>query len=242
LFISYNPCPSSRKITVVDGALTTIAGQGDVLLNEHLTLKNVLHVPKLFANLISIQKLIEDTNCSAFFYSNVCEIQEQGKKRMIGLVRAREGFYYLEEPGGHDKESLPVMSCLAQSNEDKVWLQHYRLGHPSFLTLKLVFPDLAKGLDFEHFSCAVCELAKHKRVYFPLSNKRIDSPFSLIHSDIWDPSNVSNISGARWFVIFVDDCTSVVWLYLLKTKSEVSRVFPIFYMIKTQFGVEIKKV
>ena len=74
LFTSYNPYRSSRKITMADGSLIAVASQGDILLNDHLTLKNVLHVPKLFANLISIQKLIEDTNCSVSFYSNVCEI------------------------------------------------------------------------------------------------------------------------------------------------------------------------
>ena len=57
LFISYYPCPSSKKITMVDGSLTTVVGQEDIFLNKNLTLKNVLHVPKLFTNLISIQKL-----------------------------------------------------------------------------------------------------------------------------------------------------------------------------------------
>jgi len=120
---------------------------------------------------------------------------------MIGLARAREGLYYLEESVGPDKkESLPLMSYLAQSNEDKMWLQHYRMSLPSFLTLKLMFYNLAKGLDFSHFHCVDCELAKHKRVSFPLSNKRTDFLFSLIHSDIWGPSSVPNIFVARWFV------------------------------------------
>ena len=75
---------------MADGSLTTVAGQGGIFLNKELTLKNVLHVPNLFTNLISIQKLIEDTNCHVLFHLNICEIQEQGKKRMIGLARARK--------------------------------------------------------------------------------------------------------------------------------------------------------
>jgi len=240
LFISYYPCPSSRKITMADGSLTTVAGQGDIFLNKNLTLKNVLHVLELFTNLISIQKLIEDTNCHVLFHSNICEIQEQGKKRMIGLARAREGLYYLEELDGQDKQRFfSRVSCLVQSNSNQFWLHHYRLGHPSF---KLMFPDLARNLEIKNFYCAVCEFAKHITMSFPLSNKKSDSPLSLIHSDIWGPSNVPNISGGRWFVIFVDDCTRVVWLYLLKTKSEVTQIFPSFYnMIQNQFGVGIKR-
>lgn len=243
LFISYYPCLSSRKITMANGSLTTVAGQEDIFLNKNLILKNVLLVPKLFTNLISIQKLIEDTNCHALFHSNICEIQEQGKKKMIGLVRAREGLYYLEEPDGQDKQRFfSRVSCLVQSNLHQFWLHHYRLAHPYFHTLKLMFPDLGRNLEIKNFHCAVCEFAKHKRVSFPLSNKKSDSPFSLIHSDIWGPSNIPNISGARWFVIFVDNCIRVVWLYLLKTKSEVSQIFPTFNnMIQNQFGVEIKR-
>jgi len=74
LFITYSLCSSSRKIAMADGSLITVAGQGDVLLNEYLTQKYVLHVPKLFTNLISIQKLILDTNCSIIFHSTLYEI------------------------------------------------------------------------------------------------------------------------------------------------------------------------
>jgi len=114
VFITYNPCASSRKIMMANGSLTIVAGLGDVLLNKHLTLKNVLHVPKLFTSLISIQKLIEDTNCSVIFHSNVYELQEPGKKRMIGLAKARAGLYYLAKPSGQvNKEGTPLVSYLA---------------------------------------------------------------------------------------------------------------------------------
>ena len=66
-------------------------------------------------------------------------------------------------------------------------------------------------------------------------------PFSLIHSDVWGPSPVSTASGHRWFVIFVDDCTRMTWLYLLKHKDEVLRVFKLFHvMVQTQFSAKIQ--
>jgi transposase InsO family protein len=68
-------------------------------------------------------------------------------------------------------------------------------------------------------------------------------PFYLVHTDVWGPSNVPNISGTRWFVTFIDDCTRVTWVYLLKQKSEVSSVFlQYFSMVKNQFGVSIKRI
>ena len=79
-----------------------------------------------------------------------------------------------------------------------------------------MFPSLFRGLDIEHFNCEVCELAKHKRVPFPISNKRSSIPFYLIYTDIWGPSTISNVTRAKWFVSFIDDCTLVTWVFLLK--------------------------
>lgn len=33
--------------------------------------------------------------------------------------------------------------------------------------------------------------------------------FSLINNEIWGLSIVPNISGAKWFVLFINDCTHV---------------------------------
>ncbi|KAB2611146.1 hypothetical protein D8674_019178 [Pyrus ussuriensis x Pyrus communis] len=47
--------------------------------------------------------------------------------------------------------------------------------------------------------------------------------------------------GLRWFVIFVDDCTRMTWLYTMKQKSDVGPIFQQFYrMIGNQFSLPIK--
>jgi transposase InsO family protein len=66
-------------------------------------------------------------------------------------------------------------------------------------------------------------------------------PFALIHSDVWGPSPVTTSSGHRWFVTFIDDCTRMTWLYLLKHKNEVFDVFKSFHiMVQTQFSTKIQ--
>ena len=40
-------------------------------------------------------------------------------------------------------------------------------------------------------------------------------PFTLIHSDIWEPSKVTISSGKRWFVTFIDDHNHLTWVFLL---------------------------
>ncbi|KAL6347733.1 hypothetical protein AAG906_026262 [Vitis piasezkii] len=89
LFHTYTPSPSNKKIAVVNGSLATVAGFRDIYITPTLILKNVLHVPKLSTNLVSIQKLNHDLKCYAIFFPSYCVFQEQGSRRRIGLAKER---------------------------------------------------------------------------------------------------------------------------------------------------------
>nr|KYP58771.1 hypothetical protein KK1_014193 [Cajanus cajan] len=89
-FSTYSPCPGNKKISTADGTLITAAGQGEVQISPSMTLKNVLHVPKLSINLISIQKLTKDLSCNVVFYSNSCILQDKNSGRTIGHAREWE--------------------------------------------------------------------------------------------------------------------------------------------------------
>ena len=91
LFHTYTPSPSNKKIAVANGSLATVAGFRDIYITPTFILKNVLHVPKLSANLISIQKLTHDLKCYAIFFPSYCVFQEQGSRRRIGLAKERNG-------------------------------------------------------------------------------------------------------------------------------------------------------
>ncbi|XP_068344208.1 uncharacterized protein [Pyrus communis] len=55
------------------------------------------------------------------------------------------------------------------------------------------------------------------------------------------PYPVVTSFGLRWFFRFVDDCTRMTWLYVLKNKSNVSAIFRSFAkMIQTQYSSDIK--
>ena len=65
--------------------------------------------------------------------------------------------------------------------------------------------------------------------------------FSINHSDIWGPSKVNNITGPRWFIIFIDDHTRLCWVFQLKEKFVIESNFQFFHqMIKTQFQTHIQ--
>ena len=97
-----------------------------------------------------------------------------------------------------DQSNTKIMSQQATSEtwaKSKIWLHHQRL----------------------------CQFSKHHRASYPISHKKSISPFDLIHSDVWGPV-IDSISGAKWFVTFIDDCTRVTWTYLMKNKSEVFQI------------------
>ena len=119
----------------------------------------------------------------------------------------------------------------------QLWTWHHRLGHPSLGYLKRLFPSLnncTTSLD-----CETCVLAKsHKHSYYP-SNTHAPNPFDVIHSDVWGPAPHMNSHGFKYFVLFVDDCSRMCWVYFLKHKSEVFDVFVKYYnMILTQFNAK----
>ena len=69
--------------------------------------------------------------------------------------------------------------------------------------------------------CNTCIVAKSHRISYLASLNKNVVIFFLIHSNVWGPSSVTVPSGYRWFVIFVNDCTRITWLYQMKTKDEV---------------------
>lgn len=52
---------------------------------------------------------------------------------------------------------------------------------------------------------------------------------------------MQTLSGARWFITFIDDHIRLCWVYLLKNKSVAEQTFKIFFsMVKTQFNTQIQ--
>ena len=60
---------------------------------------------------------------------------------------------------------------------------------------------------------------KHHRSSFPISSSRRAT--KLVHSDVCRRLEVKSISGAEYFITFIDDKSRYVWIYILKNKSEV---------------------
>ncbi|KAA3466546.1 Cysteine-rich RLK (RECEPTOR-like protein kinase) 8 [Gossypium australe] len=187
--------------SAADGSLCKIEGHGTVVLIDQIALHNVLFVPNLACNLISVSKISSDLNCFATFNGLNCTLQALNSKKMIGKASLQNGLYILPS----SPKPWVFKSFTALNTVDNVMLWHFRLGHPSFQYLAKLFPDLFINKRPNSFSCKVCSLAKHtKSSYFP-SPYKPSHPFALIHSDIWGPSRVKNADHSKWFITFIDD-------------------------------------
>lgn len=62
------------------------AEEGMVVLSETLKLSNILYVPSLKYNLISVSELIDELNCTVQFINKLCVIQDRISRMVIERV------------------------------------------------------------------------------------------------------------------------------------------------------------
>lgn len=175
---------------------------GDVRLSSHHFLKDTSYVPRFAFNLISVSALTADSRLMIQFYHDQFIIQEISSKRMIGKGD-RVGDLYLFYPISHTSHITAAVNKVSAST----W--HNRLGHPSSKSLEVLKTLLpCDELHSLHLSpCYVCPKAKQCRLPFIGHNNLSNSPFDLIHCEIWGPYCVPAHTGDRFFVTLVDDCT-----------------------------------
>jgi len=174
------PCP----VGLPHGKDTIATKEGTIILNEDLSLENVLYVPELTCNLISVSQLTEQCDCFVQFTKTLCVIQGLTSKMLIGAGERRDRLYYFR---GTPRINAMKTDCVVQFD-----LWHKRLGHPSMQVTKLV-----AGVNFKasknklNKNCEVCQKAKQSRDEFLVSEHKASAIFELVHCDLWDVTEQS---------------------------------------------------
>lgn len=234
--ITSNP-PKQSIIQTASGEPEAVTCQGSVKVSSSMELDTVLVVPSLSSNLLSVSQITEALNCYVIFWPNECVFQDIATHQILGCGTRRGRLYYLEE----NHRSKAYQTGIKQANKSMALLWHRRLGHLSFSYLKKLKPNLFLSLDDNEFNCGICEMAKNKRTSYVSSTNKNTVPFMKIHSDVWGPAPIPTPSGARYFVTFVDECTRMIWISLLKNKGEVVCAFKeLHHLIKTEYRKEIQ--
>lgn len=217
------------EVMVGDGRALTAVGKGDVVLDVVLpnseskscTLHDVLYVPELSYNLVSVAKVSQKGKIVKFT-KNACYVLN--KHNMIAKAAKVGSLYQLNCRPRQESAHIAMKSEL----KEDVW--HRRYGHLGVGSLqRLAREQLTDGFDFdvshELAFCETCPQGKQHRTKFPTSSRRADAPLGLVHSDVCGKMNEKSLGGAEYFLSFVDDKTRYTWVYTLRSKDEVYEKF-----------------
>lgn len=213
-----------ERIIVANGEYMDVKGKGDVVLkvdeNTKIRLLNVLYIPELENNLLSVSK-ITDAGGKLHFDGNNCHINMGNK--FVTIAKYQNKLYTIEV--ALERANLVKTSCEKLGNCLHLW--HRRLGHRHPGTIKeLVERDLADGIKLESCDdvkqCISCVEGKLTRKAFPkISDNQSNKILDLIHSDVCGPMRTSTVSGMRYLLTFTDDYSRYTKIYLLQSKDEV---------------------
>lgn len=107
--------------------------------------------------------------------------------------------------------------------EENTWLWHAQLGHVNFRALELMsrgkmsygIPEMIQTLK----KCDKCLMSKQTRKPFSFKAKFVSTKALIVHADICGPISPTTPGGNRYFLLFVDDYSRKMWVYILKEKS-----------------------
>ena len=184
-------------IGLPNGDCIVASDVGSVVLGDGIKLNNVLYVPNLNCNLVSVSKLCKQLNCAMTYFDDYCVIQDRTSRTLIGAGEQREGVYYYKRASSHRANTVKA-KCL--------W--HRRLGHPSREVLLYLPHRLGINCDKDKDeACEICFRAKQTRNPFPISKSSAKDIFDLIHCDIWGLYKIPSLCGAYYFLSIVDDAS-----------------------------------
>ena len=183
------------------------------------TLTNVLYVPKLAVNLLSVPQLVQKGMDVNFSKGRCSIVSPHGE--VLGKATLDGNMYKL-----HTKDV--EMACKAKvvatpAKEAQLW--HERFGHIGMQSLEqLARKGLVQGLPqilgpLESV-CAGCMKGKQARDSFPSSEHKAKDAIELIHADLCGPMSVPSLGHAKYFLCFTDDATRFRQVYFLQTKDE----------------------
>ncbi|XP_020679649.1 protein argonaute 1A-like [Dendrobium catenatum] len=234
------PYQGNDTVSLANGQHLPIHNSGQGILplpesNRKLNLNNILHVPKLSHNLLSVSQLASDNDISICFQANDFFIKDRQRNSTLLHGQKHNGLYRLKARTAPDRTALT-----ATASTSTPW--HSRLGHPS----DSVFTELAKLVTYIHKDssysppCISCQISKCHKLPFSRSLSSSTKPFQLVHSDVWGLAPITSMNGSRFYITFIDDFSRFCWLYILNSKDEALIKFQQFYkLIKTTFNTAV---
>lgn len=208
---------SSMKVEGI-GMLNVCCLDGDGKV-RYATVTDVLYIPQIKRNLLSVSKLSLKGFDVSFARSRPAILR---KGVIVAQIRESEGLFKLIVPSDKEEAHYSVTRNLL----------HERLGHPSKQSLERIIknsiglPTSVKDVvDF----CDSCVLAKISRSPVPKETTvRSTVPLYRVHTDLCGPIKTVSYDRFSYSSPFIDDCTGWIWTRFVRQKSEAFNVFADF--------------
>ena len=236
----YQEFHDKEFVTLGDGKTVHSHGKGNVKLQLNQgrtgTLKDVLYVPKLSCNLLSVGRAA-DQNMTVKFDQDKCYFKDSNGQ-MVATGTRQNRMYQL------DFRNMNRAIVADAGNRLKLW--HQRLGHVNETTLRqMINQGLVKGVtinkDGKLGFCQACVEGKKVRDKFPVGEIKTKEKLEMIHSDVRGPMQTTSFGGSVYLVTFIDDYSRFVKVYCIRTKDQVFQKFREFEALVTnETGLKIK--
>ena len=223
-----------QRVTVGNGNFLDILCRGSLDFHNKSgrldTLRNVLYIPGLHVNLVSIGKL-QQRNLTTSFPGSSSTTKHafiKNKKGQRILSATLENSLYkmdmsrIPHPSASLEKAFPTLSLN---------ILHQRLAHLPFRKIiamkkvlesqKICVANQQKG----QCPCMGCAKGKLRRANVKKTrNHHATEPLEVIHTDISGPYATTN-AGNRWMILFIDEFTRHTTMYSMKKKSDALTFF-----------------
>lgn len=234
---SYTP---TDNVVIGNGDTLPITQSGNVFLSSGtyvFRLFDVLRVPSLHKNLLSVAQFTNDMHVSITFFPWGYHIRDLQTGVLLFQGLCKNGLY----PIFPKLLTGPNTAFSSVAVSSSLW--HRRLGHPSNRVLDSLVSKSLLGSTSRllHSNCSHYALSKSIKLSFSPHEHRSLAPFDLICSNVW-MSPVLSVSDYRYYVLFTDDSTRYSWIFPMRLKSEVFDHFSAFVIyVQNQFSLSIKQ-
>lgn len=249
LLEDFQTLAKDQHLVVGNDDTCLIKGLGKVTLKTHLgaflVLDQVLFVPSMSRNLISVSQLTAHKKFNIQFVNDTCTIGDTKTQQPVAQADMIDHLFSLrlESP---TTAMITHQSSVGLISDSTLW--HARLGHIG--ESKLI--NLHKPQLYRHVLpklpplpfCEPCALGKIKRHPFAkVSAYRARQLIELVHTNLCGPISQPSFGGSNYFMPFIDDKSRMTFTYYLRHKSQAVDMFKQFVLTsERQTGLKLKQI
>jgi hypothetical protein len=253
----FNYKSHSVPVRLADHTTIYSAGIGDVEFwpivkgqkMRPIILTNVLHVPLLQSNLLSVLVLTRQKGFNVWIENGTMHFIRDEKTMFVAEVDNTNTAYLsgstVDQSTGQPVHSASVSSTLPM--DYTLW--HRRFAHHNHADIKMMLDNNwvdGVRLDSKHPPDPICEPCLAGKMHanpFPTSDHRASHPLELVHMDVHGPTPVASHEGYRYWSLFKDDHTRLRCAIPLRKKSETFATFLRFKAFaENLFGCKIQTI